>query len=165
MSKGEIKKWNVFLPEPFILDKEITDNMIIERLTEAKGENEIASIFSSALQAPIEGYIVTCTEENLVELLINDVEDVVVSLEEFDGIYIIAVSDLNGVLIGRGEITEASEEISCNLLSNKFNKNLFSFKNRFDKGTKRMNNLAYTLKSISKEITSITKREGGKKSN
>jgi hypothetical protein len=139
--------------------------MIIERLTEAKEENEIASIFSSALQAPIEGYIVTCTEEDLIELLINDIENVTVSLEQFDGIYIIAVNDLDGNLIGRGEITEASEEVGRDILRDKFNENLSSFKNRYDEGTKRMNNLAYTLKNISKEITSITKQEGGKKSN
>jgi len=77
----EKKRWDVFLPEPFVLDLSITDAMIIERLADAKEENEIASIFSSALQPPTEGYIVTCTEEELIGLLFNDTENISVELQ------------------------------------------------------------------------------------
>jgi len=156
------KKWQILLPQPFVLDETITDEMIIDKLTDATDENEIASVFSSALQNPIEGYIVTCTEDELFDLLTTDVKDVEIEIQKYDDILMIMVNDLKGNLIGRGEITEACKTVSNDFLQNKFKENLSSFKNKYDEGTKRMNNLTYTLKTVSRDIKQYSR---GKKSN
>ena len=162
-NNNKIKKWDIFFPEPLILDNQITDEMIVERLLEVQEETEIASIFSSALQPPTESYIVTCTEEELIEQLVNDVNDVIVELEKYDDIIYIIVKDLDENIIGRGEITEASPEIETNKLNEKFNKKLTGFKNKYIEGVKRMNNLTYTLSSIGKKIVSLSKDDKDKK--
>lgn len=145
--------WEVMLPVPFVLSESITDEMIISRLSEVTDEDEVSSIFSSALQIPSEGYVVNSTLGEILEMLVPEDPALEMEVQDYDTVYLLLVKDAKtGKIIGRGEISEARSRIKPDILKQIVLEDMKNFRNRFETGQKRMNNLAYTLKSISRKM-------------
>ena len=153
--KNEIKSWEIVLPSPFVLDKKIKDEDIIDRMLDASTESEASAIISSAFETAHNSFTIECTKEELFKLLTIE-EDIglTIELQEYDDMYVFNVSDETNAIIGRGEIYESGKKVSKTVFRKHFLKNFDSFKERYIQGQKRINNLAYKLKIIRTSINS-----------
>jgi hypothetical protein len=155
--KEERKNWEIIFPSPLILDPSISDEAVIAEVAEASSENEISQIYSNALEGPHESYNVSCTRSELFDSLRTSEKDISIEVVEYDDMYIILIRDGQNNVIGRGEIYEGSVRIKVETLKKRFSESLVGFTEKFMDGQKRMNNLAYKLKSIQSGIQSGSK--------
>lgn len=158
MVKQEIKSWEITLPIPLVLSASISDEDIISEMASAVSEMDVTSIFSSAFETAGKTFIVSCTEDELFDLLaLEESSKYNIEVQTYDDMFIIVVVDDNDNVIGRGEICLAGKKVKKETFRKEFLDNFIDFQERFDKGQKRMNNLVYKLKALRSGLTMLTK--------
>jgi hypothetical protein len=154
--QNEKKSWEIILPTPLALDPAISDEEIIAEMASAFDEAEVSSILSNSFEIPKTSFIVSCTKEDLFDLLSIDASsNLTIELQEYDDMYLILVLDSNEHVIGRGEIREAGKKVTKPVFRKIFLESFVNIPEKFDSGQKRMNNLAYKLKALRNGMTPI----------
>lgn len=154
----KVQSWEITLPIPLVLSSSISDEDIISEMASASSDVEVSSILSSAFETASQTFIVSCSKDDLFDLLALDEDsDFKIEIQEYDDLFIVVVIDAEENVVGRGEISLAGKKVKKETFREAFLENFIGFQEIFNDGQKRMNNLIYKLKALQSGLAAVSK--------
>lgn len=146
--------WEVVAPEPFIIDKSITDEKFISEMVSVSKTSEITELIQSFLQKPTKTFILFCSTNELKNIFNVSYDNCNIKIERQKNGWLIAVTDKCNEIIGRGEIILIGDKFNKkNVL--KFMKNHMSeFLDKYKIGNERIKSLMYKMEIIKTKFNS-----------
>lgn len=144
--------WQVILPEPFILDKAVSDSQFISLIISANTENDVSNAILGTLQKPNRLFLIHCAETELKKIFTFKHKNIKMSIEKDGDIYLIHVENKENQIIGRGEIIPLVSFIETDHVKNVLKKSIVDFDKRFTEGAERMNSLLDKAKLMKTQI-------------
>jgi len=130
--------WEIVVPEPFILDAEVSEEDFITKMVSTTTQDEMSNVVFDCLQRPNHTFVICCAEKELPKIFNFDGYTYKCKIEKFDDHILLEVRDINNEYIGRGEIVKIGEKIPKNKARNQLAFHMKDFVEKFESGSKRM---------------------------
>ena len=144
--------WEIVVPEPFILDSEISEDEFISKMVSANNQDEISNVVFDCLQRPVNTFVIYCAEKDLPKIFNFDGYYYKCKVEKYDKHILLEVRNIDNEYVGRWEIIKIGEKISQTKARDQLVKHMKNFIYNFECGNKRMETIMSKMKMLKHQI-------------
>ena len=152
MNKSNLDKkaafWEIIVPEPFILDAEISEEEFISKMVSTITQEEMSNVVFDCLQRPNNTFVIYCAEKELPKIFNFDGYTYKCKIEKFDNHILLEVRDKENEYIGRGEIVKIGEKTPKDKARALLTSHMKDFVKKFEKGSRRMDAIRCKMKLL-----------------
>lgn len=152
-NKNKQVYWEVYAPEPFIIDPAITDEQVISNMISASHQSEISEVLHSLMQRPMKTFIIFCSENELKKLFSFKCNGYKCKIENYPEGLLISITNDDDEFIGRGEIIKLGRKINKSKVKIEISNHMSDFINKHKIGDGRIKSIMFKMETIKNKMS------------